>query len=939
MTIASPAVVTLNNHGFLGGEKIQFGTSGALPTGVVAGTTYYVLSAGIATNTFRFAATAGGTAINTSGTQSGVHKIYQSRDVYVEYRVAGHGQIATQYTNRPFSMFNVSTAPLLTVNVNNNVNGSAYYAVQSINVYVEDLGGMLVWSAGAWRESGSFPSSFPAKAPGASQTASILSAGIPPGSAVIEPDASTDGLLEEDRIYYLGLAPWFGPKSVGLGYAEVCFQQGASTVGGTLTAPKIFSVYLPPGFTALSFTFDYCPLNPADTTTLPVNAEISIKEAIVLCGVTPEDMMPADTQQQNNGCSGTTLKTTVSSSSFDQTNVAANSPPGTLSTIAVNNGSSKQIPIGACLKAVRTATSGAGDITADASTMNGKYFYVVASAFNSTTGVSTISVSKSQAGTAATLAVTGTSSTWHFEWAQYTGSIACLPKAQDRISSCGSYSANADFISAKAVAGRGIGVIRQYASDRPSDTPHDPFMIACGVFTDLDFSFANFRHVSTPYFQSAIDIRDYANTVDVATTWSSFEVPIEDINGDVINWQFQSRQSGNRIWCVNAYNEPFYSNGYVFKSGIPSAAAGSNTFARWPITSYIEFLKDRMVLASDRGNQSYAQGYFYFSKLDTGSGDIQDFSYNVTTPNVFPVNTSDQSKLNGLNIYSQDLSTVGAATYLVVGKQASIFTWSGDISTAPQQIAAATGFAGPNCYCLSKFGPVYVGRDNVYLLRSASEVIPIGDNFKDVIENLNEEQLASVSTIFDKDTIKVCYQDTVNLDREIWLRLWYREGAIQKAWSGPHIRTPFIEQAQILSFDDQINVRIIRDDTEFYRSDDPGSYLNNGQNMDRLIKISNLGLQFDHFWKLITDFYMSLKVVQEETFELTLEAENGSDPLVIEIVATPSGNTRFLCQTQLKQRFEGRVMTLTLENTSNGPLSIYDLSLLFKQIRRRLLNL
>ncbi len=73
MTIASPGVVTWTGHGFVGGERILFRTTGALPTGVTAGTIYYVLAAGITSDTFQFSATDGGAAINTSGTQSGVH--------------------------------------------------------------------------------------------------------------------------------------------------------------------------------------------------------------------------------------------------------------------------------------------------------------------------------------------------------------------------------------------------------------------------------------------------------------------------------------------------------------------------------------------------------------------------------------------------------------------------------------------------------------------------------------------------------------------------------------------------------------------------------------------------------------------------------------------------------------------------------------------------
>lgn len=71
VTIAAPAVFTWTAHGLPAGAPIVFSTTGALPTGITAGTTYYVLSP--AANTFNVAATPGGAAITTTGTQSGTH--------------------------------------------------------------------------------------------------------------------------------------------------------------------------------------------------------------------------------------------------------------------------------------------------------------------------------------------------------------------------------------------------------------------------------------------------------------------------------------------------------------------------------------------------------------------------------------------------------------------------------------------------------------------------------------------------------------------------------------------------------------------------------------------------------------------------------------------------------------------------------------------------
>ena len=75
MTLATPGVVTLTGS-LPNGTRVWFTTTGALPTGLSANTTYYVVNA--ATNTFQLSATQGGAAIATSGTQSGVHTLWES---------------------------------------------------------------------------------------------------------------------------------------------------------------------------------------------------------------------------------------------------------------------------------------------------------------------------------------------------------------------------------------------------------------------------------------------------------------------------------------------------------------------------------------------------------------------------------------------------------------------------------------------------------------------------------------------------------------------------------------------------------------------------------------------------------------------------------------------------------------------------------------------
>lgn len=81
VTIASPAVFSLTAHGFYEGMPVIFSTTGALPTGLTAGTTYFIITAGLTANAFEVSATVGGSAVNTSGSQSGVHTATQNATV------------------------------------------------------------------------------------------------------------------------------------------------------------------------------------------------------------------------------------------------------------------------------------------------------------------------------------------------------------------------------------------------------------------------------------------------------------------------------------------------------------------------------------------------------------------------------------------------------------------------------------------------------------------------------------------------------------------------------------------------------------------------------------------------------------------------------------------------------------------------------------------
>jgi len=83
MTIASPAVASFTAHGLIEDDTIKFTTTGALPTGVVAGTKYYVVSTGLTSDAFQFSATQGGASVITTWSQSGTHNLYKVTPISV----------------------------------------------------------------------------------------------------------------------------------------------------------------------------------------------------------------------------------------------------------------------------------------------------------------------------------------------------------------------------------------------------------------------------------------------------------------------------------------------------------------------------------------------------------------------------------------------------------------------------------------------------------------------------------------------------------------------------------------------------------------------------------------------------------------------------------------------------------------------------------------
>lgn len=113
VSIATPAVVSNVAHGLSINNEFYFTTTGALPTGISLLTPYYVIAAGFGADAFEFSATLGGAAVNTSGSQSGVHSLWATKATCTKTpaQIAGTNMSGTYNYNGLFITPFVFTTP------------------------------------------------------------------------------------------------------------------------------------------------------------------------------------------------------------------------------------------------------------------------------------------------------------------------------------------------------------------------------------------------------------------------------------------------------------------------------------------------------------------------------------------------------------------------------------------------------------------------------------------------------------------------------------------------------------------------------------------------------------------------------------------------------------------------------------------------------------
>jgi len=411
--------------------------------------------------------------------------------------------------------------------------------------------------------------------------------------------------------------------------------------------------------------------------------------------------------------------------------------------------------------------------------------------------------------------------------------------------------------------------------------------------------------------------------------------------------EFSTVQYSNRIYIGNGDSALCKTNGYITTPIFRTSSDTASVAAIPPTGDRLALINNKIIVGGRNSNTYYTAGTVVYST----AGDPNAFSVpgpagvpSASAPGGTPAqqavianDTSDGDTLVGFGIYSQDLQDSGPQNFLVIGKEKSIFSWDGQISSGAIKIARQSGFASPRCFVQTQYGPVFIGYDNAYFMPQAQALEPFGNEIRDIIVSLTPNQRASLVAGWHDQRVKIAYSSSstlgAELDRELWLYLDKPTGL--KAYSGPHTLLPENGFISPISVPPLVDARISWRTTNLYQRDNQSTFTNDGAAQARKIIISRLGLQADDFWKVINRIYLALELFADSTFTITLDFEDGSSSINFTKAVLAADGTRQLVQTWVPSRVIGRVTKITFDVTSSSAMSIFEIDLLFQQLKRR----
>ncbi|MER8380716.1 hypothetical protein [Mesorhizobium sp. M1399] len=144
----TPAVISWVAHGLTAGRHVVFTTTGGLPAGLVAGTSYYVLAAGLATDSFEVSLTPGGAAIATTTAGTGVHTATADAKIFAAALTA-EPDTAWRASGKPCAIAKTGTPPAGAYNCLLVTRGTA--VIQGLLEAEPGAGASVTFSVGMFR--------------------------------------------------------------------------------------------------------------------------------------------------------------------------------------------------------------------------------------------------------------------------------------------------------------------------------------------------------------------------------------------------------------------------------------------------------------------------------------------------------------------------------------------------------------------------------------------------------------------------------------------------------------------------------------------------------------------------------------------------------------------------------------------------------------------
>ena len=160
ISVGTPAVITKTDHSLQGGATLKFTSTGTLPTGIVAGQEYYVMSVALTNNTFQITETFGSDVpVATTGAGSGTHSYQRQYELLMPGNRSCLANDFTQVNDMGYGAFGTNGGLLELVSMFTYYCYTSYYSLNGAQI--RSIGGSSAHGIYALVAEGSDPLEVP----------------------------------------------------------------------------------------------------------------------------------------------------------------------------------------------------------------------------------------------------------------------------------------------------------------------------------------------------------------------------------------------------------------------------------------------------------------------------------------------------------------------------------------------------------------------------------------------------------------------------------------------------------------------------------------------------------------------------------------------------------------------------------------------------------